>query len=90
MLRIIAQDPDARLLTIATAWEITERTVQAILTVLEQAGYLRRRRDGRRNRTSSTSTSRSGTLRKPASTFAHSWNSPSMRCLSRRSRLLHR
>ncbi|MGI3222699.1 MarR family transcriptional regulator [Streptomyces sp. GTA36] len=49
VLRTIARDPDARLRTIAAACQITERTVQAIIVDLEQAGCLRRRRAGRRN-----------------------------------------
>lgn len=38
-----------RLRTIAAACRITERAVQAITIDLEQAGYLQRRRVGRRN-----------------------------------------
>lgn len=49
VLRAIVQTPDARLRTIAAACAITERTVQAIIVDLEQAGYLHRRRVGRRN-----------------------------------------
>ncbi|NNN32700.1 MarR family transcriptional regulator [Streptomyces sp. S3(2020)] len=49
VLRAIAQGPDARLRAIAAACQITERTVQAIITDIEQAGYLRRQRVGRRN-----------------------------------------
>ncbi|MEV0257736.1 MarR family transcriptional regulator [Streptomyces sp. NPDC050732] len=48
VLRTIAQDPRARVRAIAAACQITERTVQAIIADLEQAGYLRRRRAGRR------------------------------------------
>lgn len=52
MLRAIAQDPQARLRAIA-AIEITGRTVLAVVTDMEQAGYLRRRRrGGRRNQAS--------------------------------------
>ncbi|MFG2707408.1 helix-turn-helix transcriptional regulator [Streptomyces sp. NPDC048386] len=49
VLRVIARDPDARLRAIAAACQITERTVQAIIVDLEQAGYIRRQRAGRRN-----------------------------------------
>lgn len=49
VLLFIARDPDARLRTIAAACLITERAVQAIVADLEQAGYLHRRRIGRRN-----------------------------------------
>ncbi|KPI17181.1 hypothetical protein OK006_10563 [Actinobacteria bacterium OK006] len=49
VLRAVAQEPDARLRTIAAACRITERAVQAITIDLEQAGYLQRRRVGRRN-----------------------------------------
>ncbi|MFE7274495.1 helix-turn-helix transcriptional regulator [Streptomyces sp. NPDC057623] len=42
--------PDVRLRTIAAACRITERTAQAIVADLEQAGYLSRERIGRRNR----------------------------------------
>lgn len=48
VLLAIARDPDARLRTIAAACLITERAVQAIIADLEEAGYLRRQRGGRR------------------------------------------
>ncbi|MER7308321.1 hypothetical protein E5082_26640 [Streptomyces griseoluteus] len=51
VLRAVAQDPQARLRAIA-AFEITGRTILAVVTDLEQAGYLRRRRGGRRNQAS--------------------------------------
>ncbi|MFI6808104.1 MarR family transcriptional regulator [Streptomyces luteogriseus] len=50
VLRVIARELDARLSDIAAACHITERAVQAIIVDLEQAGYLQRRRAGRRNR----------------------------------------
>ncbi|MFI6357345.1 helix-turn-helix transcriptional regulator [Streptomyces sp. NPDC050743] len=50
VLRAIARNPDLRLRDIAAACDITERTVQSIVTDLEQAGYLSRERDGRRTR----------------------------------------
>jgi DNA-binding Lrp family transcriptional regulator len=49
VLRAIARGPEARLSDIAAACHITERAVQAIIADLEQAGYLQRRRVGRRN-----------------------------------------
>ncbi|MFD3663713.1 MarR family transcriptional regulator [Streptomyces sp. NPDC058659] len=52
MLLAISRDPGARLRDIASSCGVTERTVQAIVTDLEEAGYLVRSRadDGRRNR----------------------------------------
>jgi DNA-binding MarR family transcriptional regulator len=50
VLFAIARDPAARLRDIAAACHITERTAQSIVTDLEQAGYMRRERDGRRTR----------------------------------------
>jgi DNA-binding Lrp family transcriptional regulator len=49
VLRAIAREPEARLSDIAAACRITERAVQAIIVDLEEAGYLQRRRVGRRN-----------------------------------------
>lgn len=45
----ITRHPGARLRDIAVVAGITERAVQAIITDLEEAGYLTRRRHGRRN-----------------------------------------
>ncbi len=45
----LAADPDARMRDIAARVGITERAVQAIVRDLEQAGYVVRRRIGRRN-----------------------------------------
>ncbi|MEV7417578.1 helix-turn-helix domain-containing protein [Streptomyces sp. NPDC089919] len=50
VLVTIARDPGVRLRDIAVACDLTERTVQAIVTDLETDGYLTRTRDGRRNR----------------------------------------
>ncbi|WP_405851269.1 MarR family winged helix-turn-helix transcriptional regulator [Streptomyces sp. NBC_00090] len=52
VLLAIARDPGVRLRDMATICGVTERTVQAIVTDLEEAGYLTRSRaaDGRRNR----------------------------------------
>jgi MarR family len=44
----IARNPDARIRDIAAAVGLTERTVQAIVADLEEAGYLTRARAGRR------------------------------------------
>jgi Winged helix-turn-helix DNA-binding len=46
----IARNPDARIRDISPAVNLTERTVQAIVTDLEAAGYLTRHRIGRRTR----------------------------------------
>jgi DNA-binding transcriptional ArsR family regulator len=46
----IARNPEARIRDLAEAAGITERTVQAIVTDLETAGYITRTRDGRRTR----------------------------------------
>ncbi|MBF6138360.1 MarR family protein [Rhodococcus triatomae] len=50
VLLCIAQDPGMRLRDVADAVGITERAAQRIVAELEQAGYLDRVRDGRRNR----------------------------------------
>jgi MarR family len=46
----IARDPDSRIRDISDAVGLTERTVQAIVTDLETAGYITRSRTGRRTR----------------------------------------
>jgi len=46
----IARNPQARIRDIAVVVDLTERTVQAIVTDLEAAGYLTRTRAGRRTR----------------------------------------
>jgi DNA-binding IclR family transcriptional regulator len=46
----IARNPDARIRDISAVVELTERTVQVIVTDLEAAGYLTRTRTGRRTR----------------------------------------
>jgi hypothetical protein len=46
----IARNPRARIRDISPAVGLTERTVQAIVTDLEDAGYLTRTRIGRRTR----------------------------------------
>lgn len=45
----IAREPSLRLRDVAQQVGITERAVQRIVSELEQAGYLTRQRDGRRN-----------------------------------------
>ncbi|MFG2291862.1 helix-turn-helix transcriptional regulator [Streptomyces sp. NPDC048603] len=50
VLIAIARDPGIRLRDIAASCDLTERTVQAIVTDLQTDGYLTRIRDGRRNR----------------------------------------
>ena len=49
VLLAVRRDPHARLREIADAVGVTERAVQLILGDLERAGYLRRRKVGRRN-----------------------------------------
>ena len=49
VLFVVRRDPHARLREIADAVGITERAVQLILGDLENAGYVRRTRRGRRN-----------------------------------------
>jgi predicted transcriptional regulator len=50
VLEAIASEPTVRLRDIAAAVGITERTAAHIVNDLEQAGYLTKSRDGRRNR----------------------------------------
>ena len=50
VLQCIAVNPDVRLRDIAATVGITERAVAAIVSDLEQAGYLTKQRSGRRNR----------------------------------------
>jgi DNA-binding IclR family transcriptional regulator len=50
VLECIAADPSARLRDIAATVGITERTASQIVNDLEQAGYVTKTRDGRRNR----------------------------------------
>jgi predicted transcriptional regulator len=50
VLLCIAQDPGTRLRDIADQVGITERAAHRIVSELDEAGYLARERDGRRNR----------------------------------------
>ncbi len=50
VLICLAQDPSSRLRDVAERVGITERAVQRIVAELEEAGAVRRIRDGRRNR----------------------------------------
>jgi DNA-binding MarR family transcriptional regulator len=50
VLLCLSKDSEARLRDVAQAVGITERAVQRIISELEEAGYLTRERDGRRNR----------------------------------------
>jgi len=50
VLQCIAADPTARLRDIAETVGITERTAAHIVNELEEAGYLTKTREGRRNR----------------------------------------
>jgi predicted transcriptional regulator len=49
VLLCIARDPDVRLRDVAVEVGITERAVQRIVSDLIEAGFLERRRVGRRN-----------------------------------------
>jgi DNA-binding MarR family transcriptional regulator len=49
-LLFIAGDPDALLRSIATELGVTERTAFGIVDDLTEAGYIVKRKDGRRNR----------------------------------------
>ena len=46
----LRRDPTARMRDVAAAVGITERAAQRIVSELEEAGYLEREREGRRNR----------------------------------------
>ena len=50
VLLFIAEDPDARLIDVAVALGITERSAFAIVNDLARAGYVVKMKDGRRNR----------------------------------------
>jgi DNA-binding IclR family transcriptional regulator len=50
VLLYIARDPDARLIDVAAGLGITERSAFAIVNDLARAGYVLKRKDGRRNR----------------------------------------
>lgn len=50
VLLCIARAPEVRMRDVAEQVGITERAVQRIVSDLELAGYLRRSREGRRNR----------------------------------------
>ncbi len=50
VLFCIQRDPNVRMRDVATAVGVTERAVQRIVLELEEAGYLVRTREGRRNR----------------------------------------
>ena len=49
VLICLARDPDLRLRDLADAVGITERAVQGIVNDLEAAGFVTKRREGRRN-----------------------------------------
>ena len=50
VLFCISEDPDIRLRDVAQRVGVTERAAQRIVAELEEAGYLRHERNGRRNR----------------------------------------
>lgn len=49
VLLLLSRNPDARLRDLAEEAGITERSVQAIITDLEESGYVAKTRVGRRN-----------------------------------------
>ncbi|MCI0573345.1 MAG: winged helix-turn-helix domain-containing protein [Myxococcaceae bacterium] len=49
VLLCIAREPDLRMRDLSEQVGITERAVQRIVAELEEGGYLKRTRDGRRN-----------------------------------------
>lgn len=49
VLFCLAKDPEIRLRDVADKVGITERAVQRIVTELEDSGYIKRQRQGRRN-----------------------------------------
>jgi predicted transcriptional regulator len=49
VLLCLARDPELRLRDVAERVGITERAVQRIVSELEEAGYITRSRNGRRN-----------------------------------------
>ena len=67
VLLCIARDPGIRLREVATDVGITERAVQRIVAELVEAGFLKRRRVGRRNQ---YAVNRAGEMRHPAQ-FGH-------------------
>jgi len=50
VLLCLARDPQMRMRDVALEVDVTERAVQRIVAELEAEGYLRREREGRRNR----------------------------------------
>jgi len=49
VLVCLSQDPAARMRDVSGSVGVTERAVQRIVSELEEAGYIERHRDGRRN-----------------------------------------
>jgi predicted ArsR family transcriptional regulator len=49
VLFCLSRDPELRMREVAAAVGVTERAVQRIVAELEEAGYLRREKTGRRN-----------------------------------------
>jgi predicted transcriptional regulator len=49
VLLLVAREPESRIRDLADRVGITERAVQRILSELEEAGYLVKSKDGRRN-----------------------------------------
>ncbi|MER5807835.1 winged helix-turn-helix domain-containing protein [Streptomyces sp. NPDC002033] len=66
ILAMLLRDPELRMREMADTCQITERAVRAVVTDLENAGYLTRARHGRRNRYQVTDGTR---FRHPAEGF---------------------
>src|SRR5690242_4465427 len=66
VLRCIADDPGIRLREIGERVGITERAAHRIVVELETSGYVRRRREGRRNRYTRSSRSADFRIRSSA------------------------
>ncbi len=62
VLSAVSRDPWARIRDLAATLQLTERTVQAVIADLEEAGYLTHTREGRRNKYQL----RGGSFRHPA------------------------
>lgn len=72
VLLALDRDPEARLRDVAATCHLTERTVQAVVADLVEAGYLTRVRDGRRNHYQITQGAKFRHPRKPTATSPNS------------------
>ena len=89
----LRRDPTARMRDVAGAVGITERAAQRIVSELEEAGYLAREREGRRNRYTLTRISLCGIPSRALTRAVSSWSSwppRAERARARAGRTLHR